>query len=66
MYTLASCTAFPAVHPFLSASQPMRNMPFLKVHILNPFRQSVRAVEIRTASALDRAFFERFYDRKQR
>ena len=66
MYTLASRTTFPTVHPTLLASQPICNTPLLKVHILDPFRQTVRAVEIRTATPLDRAFFERFYDRKQR
>lgn len=39
-------------------------MPTLQVHILDPFSQAVRAVEI-TAS-LHWAFFERFYDREQR
>jgi len=66
MYTLGSCTAFPTVHLSRLPSQPVCNKPFLKVHILDPFRQSVRTVEICTATTLDRAFFERFYDREQR
>lgn len=53
-------------HPSFSSSRPVCNTPILKIHILDPFRQTVRAVEIRAASALDRAFFERFYDREQR
>lgn len=70
MYTLAPCTTSPThhppIHPSFPSSRSVSNKPILKVHILDPFRQTVRAIEIRAASALDRAFFERFYDREQR
>ena len=65
MYTLA-VHHIPHRSPILLVSQPICNTPMLKVHILDPFRQTIRAVEIRIAAPLDRAFFERFYDRKQR